>query len=225
MLIITIREERLDSSVRNSRGFFMTEKEDFMINFEDRFTEFLKEQKRTTDKRRLEMLNRDMTATKLLIKNILLPVLGTLQGVELEYRIKNSAGVSLFIDVFYAPLRLGLECEGFAAHAETITRERFSFERSKVRTMASLGISYLPFSMDEIEKRPETCRNSLAAILDYYSHTMPKVAELSLYEREAMRYFSTLHTPFALADIQRHFKISRNKSIKIMHNLLAKQLI
>lgn len=30
-----------------------------MINFEERFTEFLKEQKRTTDKRRLEMLNRD----------------------------------------------------------------------------------------------------------------------------------------------------------------------
>ncbi|EHB64126.1 MULTISPECIES: hypothetical protein [Paenibacillus] len=196
-----------------------------MISFEDRFNLFLKEQKSTTDKRRLEMLNRDMTGTKLLIKNVVLPVLGTLQGVDLEYRIKNSAGVSLFIDVFYTPLRLGLECEGFAAHAETITRERFSFERSKIRTMAALGISYLPFSMDDIEKRPETCRNSLADILDYYSHTMPKIAELSLYEREAMRYFSTLHTPFALADVRRHFKISRNKSIKIMHSLLAKGLI
>lgn len=47
-----------------------------MISFEDRFNLFLKEQKSTTDKRRLEMLNRDMTGTKLLIKNVVLPVLG-----------------------------------------------------------------------------------------------------------------------------------------------------
>ncbi|MEK3781067.1 hypothetical protein [Paenibacillus sp. FSL R5-0810] len=114
-----------------------------MISFEDRFNLFLKEQKSTTDKRRLEMLNRDMTGTKLLIKNVVLPVLGTLQGVDLEYRIKNSAGVSLFIDVFYTPLRLGLECEGFAAHAETITRERFSFERSKIRTMAACHSAWM----------------------------------------------------------------------------------
>ncbi|GAB6930236.1 hypothetical protein JCM10914A_42190 [Paenibacillus sp. JCM 10914] len=136
----------------------------------------------------------------------------------------NSTGVSLFIDVYYAPLRLGFECEGFSAHAETITRERFSLEKSKVRSMLRFGISYVPFSKDELDKRPEACRNSLLEILDFCGHK-PLLHHLTIYERETLRYLYTLFRPFNLADVRTHLGVSRNLSIKVLKGLLTKQLI
>ncbi len=97
-----------------------------MTDFEAIYQKYLKEQKNEAEPRRLEMLERELIGTKL----------------EMEHRITNSSGVSLFIDVYHERLRLGFECEGFSAHAETITRERFTFEKSKVRTMLEARVSF-----------------------------------------------------------------------------------
>jgi len=64
----------------------------------------------------------------------------------LKYEITSSSGVKMYMDVLYVPLLTALECEGFVVHAEKITRDRFDFEKTRVRSMAVNGITYMPFS-------------------------------------------------------------------------------
>src|SRR5690606_12231753 len=81
--------------------------------FNRQFKHFLAQQKREADPKRLEMLNKDLTGTIALLRNVVFPVLGSFDNWKLEHRIVNTAGVSLYLDAYYTPLQLGLECEGF----------------------------------------------------------------------------------------------------------------
>ncbi|MBB6676392.1 hypothetical protein [Cohnella lubricantis] len=47
----------------------------------------------------------------------------------------SSSGVRIYLDAYCERLQLGLECDGFVAHGEMLTRDRFSFERMRVRSM------------------------------------------------------------------------------------------
>ncbi len=61
--------------------------------------------------------------------------------------------------------------------------------------------------MDEVEKRPEGCRNSLLEMLDHYGCQTARTQDLNLYEKEALRYLNMLHRPFSLRDIQNRDQI------------------
>lgn len=109
----------------------------------------------------MEQLQKDLTGEKKLLGTILWPVLKSFEGLTLEYELVSISGMRIFIDVFYEPLWLAFESEGFVAHAENITRDRFAFERMRIRTIASYGYKYVPFAWDEMDKRPEACRRSV----------------------------------------------------------------
>ncbi|MFC5467762.1 hypothetical protein ACFPPD_03460 [Cohnella suwonensis] len=54
-----------------------------------------------------------------------------------------------------------LEAEGFVAHVENITLARLDFGKMRVRSMGTLGILYVPFNFDEMDKKTEACRRQL----------------------------------------------------------------
>src|SRR5262245_29155759 len=101
--------------------------------FEEEFLVFWERQVKEADGQRLEMLQRDLTGTKLLLEKVLYPVLGTFDGLELEFEIVSLSGVKIYADVFYPLLGVVFEEDNFITHAEKITRERFSFERGRAR--------------------------------------------------------------------------------------------
>lgn len=126
--------------------------------FEQEFELFLKEQQRTAKGQRLELLKKDLIGEKKLLREIIWPVLKSFRGIILEYELVSASGVKIYIDIFYEPLGLAFESEGYVAHAENITRDRFSFERARVRTIAMYGYKYIPFSWDELNKKPDACQ-------------------------------------------------------------------
>ena len=73
--------------------------------FEQKFAEFLKRQVKEAEGRRLEMLKRDLTGTKILLERVLFPVFGTLDDLVLEYEMVNFSGIKIFGDVFHAKYR------------------------------------------------------------------------------------------------------------------------
>jgi len=153
------------------------------------FDALVEEQKRGATGQRLEMLNRDMTGTRKLIETSLLPALPSMDGIVLEHELISLSGVRIYIDVFYPPLFAAFECGGFAAHAENITRDRFSFERMRMRTIAAHGYRYVPFSYDELEKKPELCRRTVFELLGRYgSPPGSKLGSLTIQEREVLRF-------------------------------------
>lgn len=152
------------------------------------FESFLERQKRTASGQRLEMLNRDLTGTRKLVESVLLPTLPSLEGLELEYEIVGLSGVRIYVDAFYPPLMAAFECDGFVPHGENLTRDRFSFERMRIRTFAAYGYRYVPFSYDEMEKKPEFCRRAIYELMGRYgSCPGSRLNALPVNEREVLR--------------------------------------
>ena len=129
---------------------------------------FVEEQRASARGQRKELLERDLSGTIKLLE-YLWTVLGSFEGITLEYEFTGANGERNYIDVYYEPLGIGFECEGFVPHAETITRRRFSFEKRRIRRKARLRIVYYPFSKDELEYEPEMCCQDLREIIGIHT--------------------------------------------------------
>lgn len=194
--------------------------------FELEYERLLEEQKRNASGMRLEMLKKQGEGERRLVADILLPVLETTSGLILEYEFITLSGVKAYIDAFYEPLESGFEGEGFVVHAENITRSRFDFERQKVRSMAIQGIKYIPFTWDEMDKKSESCRRAIYELLGRYTNgSGAAYSEVSLYEREVIRYALRLGRPIRMADVCECLQTAHQFSRAVLRKMVNKNLL
>lgn len=194
--------------------------------FDEAFRAFYEEQKEGASARRLEMLQSDMTGEIRLLREVIWPVFGSFDGFTLEYEMESINKVKIFADVFYEPLRLVFECDGYVVHAEKITRKRFDFERMRMRTFALNGYKYIPFSWDELDRNPSDCRRTVYELLGRYSGTDDRAyRELSVHEREVIRYALRLNRPFRMADVCYCLNLAAEACRKVLRGLMDKGLI
>jgi hypothetical protein len=194
--------------------------------FEQEFAKFFEAQCRSASGVRLEQLQKDLTGEKKLLKEVLWPVLKSFEGLTMESEMVSTTGVKIYIDVLYQPLGLAFESEGFVVHAENITRDRFTFERMRVRTMAMYGYKYVPFSWDEMDKRPDACRRSVYELLGRFSSTAGiALKELTVSEREVLRYALRLNRPLRLQDACFCLQMQSEAAIYVLRKLIEKKLL
>ena len=197
-----------------------------MDGFEEEFERFLEEQKAAATGQRGEMLSRNLTGTKLLLKHLLLPVFGKSDGMVLEYEMKGPMGVSVFGDVGLPWLRLIVEEDYYITHAEKVTRDRFSFERARARSVAVNGFIYFPYSRDELEKRPEECQRSLYELLGKIgTKEGTGLMKLPVYEREVLRCAWLRRETFRLGHVSEWLLLGKETSRKIITEMQKKELI
>ncbi|WP_168123613.1 hypothetical protein [Paenibacillus sp. HB172176] len=194
------------------------------MSFEQEFNLFLEEQRAGAQGQRLEMLNRDLVGERKMFKEVLWPVFQTFEGFVMEYEVVCSTGIRVYVDAYYEPLGLAFESEGFAVHADKVTRERFSFEKRRVRNLAAKRIRYIPFAWDELDKKPDLCRSSLCEILGRYDRASNE-GDLSLAEREVLRHALLLGRPFGVCDVMEGSGRGRDVSFKVIKKLISKKWI
>ncbi|MHA6482616.1 hypothetical protein ACX1C1_12020 [Paenibacillus sp. strain BS8-2] len=193
------------------------------MSFDVHFDKFLIEQIKTASGRRLEMLKKDLVAEKKMFQEVLWPVFRTFQGFVMQYELVTFTGVTIFIDVFYAPMGIAFESEGFVAHAENITRDRFDFEKHRVRTLANKGYLYYPFTWDELNKKPDKCRTSLLELLGTMGASGGE--QLTLYEQAVIKYATYINRPFDLRDVRVCLKRGDDVCRKVLKELQSKHYI
>ncbi|BBI33205.1 hypothetical protein [Cohnella abietis] len=194
--------------------------------YKSEYAELLEEQKSSATGARLEQLNKQGEGEKKLCEEIIGPVLKTFKGIVLEKEIVTLSGVKVYIDAYYEPLRFGFEGEGFVVHAENITRSRFDFERQKIRSMVAYGIKYIPFSWDEMDKKADACRRTVYELVGRYSgHTGTSYQEVSLYEREVIRYALRLGRPIKMSDVRECLQSSNDFCHGVLKNMLVNKWI
>lgn len=193
------------------------------MDFESEFERFLEEQLRSATGRRREMLLHDLTAERKMFKEVLWPAFRTFQGFILQFELVTFTGVTIYIDVFYEPLRIAFESEGFVAHAENITRDRFDFERFRIRTMASKGYLYFPFSWDELNKKPDKCRTSLFELLGMLGGGSSE--PFTLYERALITYALRMNRPIRLMDAMLCLGKGEDTCRRVIRDLRAKHIL
>lgn len=197
-----------------------------MVIVEEIIERFVDEQRARARGQRKELLERDLSGTVKLLE-YLWTVLGSFEGITLEYEFIGANGERNYIDVYYEPLGIGFECEGFVPHAETITRRRFSYERRRVRRKARLRIVYYPFSKDELDLEPEMCRQDLREIIGIHTSVAGSRAmeQLTVYEREVLRYGLRLMRPLKLEDVKYGLGCTHEFARKIVRGLVDKKLL
>jgi len=196
------------------------------MNFEQSWAAFLERERKTASGRRLERLMADLSGEKKMFETVLWPVFRSFDGFSLEYEIKSTSGVSIFVDALYHPLRLAFESEGFVPHAENITRDRFAFERMRIRTLALYGYKYIPFSWDELDRKAEFCQRYLYEFLGRYTGSDdPSLRELTVYEREVLRYALRVNRPIQMRDVQFCLGVKKDAGRHVLKQLMAKRII
>ncbi|WP_127582761.1 hypothetical protein [Paenibacillus koleovorans] len=194
--------------------------------FEQQWNLFLERQQRDAAGARLERLQRDLTGEKKLVATLFWPVLKSLDELTLEYSISSQTGVTIYGDVYFRRLNAIVETEGFVSHAEQVTRDRFTFERMRVRSFVMQGYLYLPFSWDELDKKPDACRRVLYELLGRSSlGRAPGEVDLSAGERELV-YWMRLHgKELSLAEACMRLGRTAKPTRHVLRKLLGKQLI
>lgn len=196
------------------------------MDLEEIIERFVEEQRASARGQRKELLERDLSGTIKLLE-YLWTVLGSFEGITLEYEFIGANGERNYIDIYYEPLGIGFECEGFVSHAETITRRRFSYEKRRVRRKARLQIVYYPFSRDELDYEPEMCRQELREIIGIHTSVAGSRAMelLSVYEREVLRYGLRLMRPLKLEDVKYCLGCKYARARKVIDQLESKNML
>ncbi|MDB4866594.1 MAG: hypothetical protein JWR03_927 [Cohnella sp.] len=175
---------------------------------------------------RREMLDRDLTGTKKLLGEVLWPVFGSFDAMELEYELISITGVKVYADVFHRMMRTVFEADGYVSHAENITRDRFSFEKTRIRTFATYGYKYVPFSWDQLDKSPEACKRSVFELLGRFGNANGSSwFELPVYEREIIRCAMVHPGPFRLNDACGWLQLGQEATRKVVRNLVTRRLL
>ncbi|WP_127582260.1 MarR family transcriptional regulator [Paenibacillus koleovorans] len=194
--------------------------------FQLAFERLLQEQRAEASGQRLEMLHRDLTGTRKLLEVAVWPALKSLQGIVLEKELVTSNGVKAYIDAFYTPLWFALEANGYVSHVETITRERYSFEQMKIRSIGGKRFVYLPFSWDELDKRPDACLRSFYEQLGQYGvNKRVEFMQLSVYEREVLRLLVSSPEAVLIQEIREVLQVCKPTCRKLLVQLHQKGLI
>ncbi|MFC5403804.1 hypothetical protein [Cohnella soli] len=137
-------------------------------------------------------------------------------------------GVKAYIDVYDTRARLAMEAEGFVVHAENITRSRFDFEKMRVRSLGALGIVYVPFTFDEMDKKPDACRRQLYELFGKFGDwTLADKGslELSLHEKELLKFSLFVARPIRVRDVQQCLGLTDRAACgKVLRAMVTKKL-
>lgn len=196
---------------------------DKMSDSEKAYERLIEQQKKSATGMRLEHLINHGEGERRLLTEIIWPVRGTYDGIVLEKEFVTLTGVKAYIDVYDERVHFGLEAEGFVPHAESITRSRFDFEKVRIRSMGALGILFIPFSFDEMNKKPDVCRRNLYELYGKFGKGSGTL--LSALEKELLRYMRILGRPIRMQDAQECLQASHDFCLKVLRGLVNKSII
>lgn len=193
--------------------------------FEKEFEALYRKQLSEASGQRRENLEGELYGTKKMLE-VVYPIIGTLDGVLLEYEMTSLSGVKIYADALLSLWRLILEEEHFITHAQNIARKRFSFERARARSVAVLGYTYYPYGRDELEMNPDECRRDISAIIQSKSSSAGNdYLQLSVWERETLRAALVAIKPIGLEYLSRWLNQSDDTCSKVARGLVSKGLL
>lgn len=197
-----------------------------MDHFELAFEKLLQEQIRDAKGMRLEMLEKDLTGTKKLCE-VLFRAFGTLDDLVLEHELVGESGTRIYCDVYHRGMHAVFEALGYVVHAERITRDRHSFEQMRIRSFMKAGMKFVPFSWDELDKKPEMCLRSVYELMGRFGDAgSNRWMQLSVYERELIRCATVHHErSFGMREIKAWLGLGKEAARKQIYSLLERGFI
>lgn len=162
-----------------------------MADFETEYLIWLNKHKAAARGERLRRLDkRHGFGEKLLLKNGLWPVLGSLDDLHPEYEFIDSEGNYYYMDNAFVrfPMPTCLEADSFSAHARDADRDTFSRGLDRQNEIVLSNWHILRFSIDKLKEDPVACQRQVERMLMvWYGEARGHLSTLSIYQREIVR--------------------------------------
>lgn len=160
------------------------------------------------------------------LKKVWWPAFGTLDGLHPEYEVQDYNDGRRYIDHAYQPggLRLALEADGFHPHVRDVGRWEHADNLLRDLHLEADGWTVLHFSYDVIMNRTRQAQQLLRQIV-WGRESQPGAAELTVEEREVIRWMKRKGESVTPKEIERCIGRSRNTARKLLAGMVNKKLL
>ncbi|MGZ7446146.1 hypothetical protein [Paenibacillus sp. TH7-28] len=160
----------------------------------------------------------------LFLKNVWWPLYGNFEYLHPEYEILDWRGRSYFGDFAYLPglLKFMIEIKGYGPHVQEMDRQKFCNELNRELYLQSLGFRVVSIAYDDIEQRPDLCRNLLQVLFNRYQ-AYPQPKERSVFaEKEVLRLALCSAGSISPKEVCQYFGINYRTAVRLLQSLSAK---
>lgn len=167
-------------------------------------------------------------AEKLLLQNVLWPVLRSFEHLHPEYEVYDWNRKSQFLDFAFLPPygKFGIECDGYQSHVKDMDRERFSYSLNRDTFLTGLGWKMIHFSFDDVQNRPDLCRMLLQHVLGpHLIRSDTPIISIPAAEKDVLRFAFQVGRWIGPKDLSDHFRINFRTARNRLRSLSDKGML
>ncbi|QSO51619.1 DNA-binding response regulator [Alicyclobacillus curvatus] len=159
------------------------------------------------------------------LKNVWWPLFHHFDYLHPEYEVRDYRGGIRYVDFAYIEpsFRIAIEIDGITTHWREITQSQF-FEHDQRQNMLIIdGWYVLRFTYDAIKEQPRVCQQTLQQLIGRWKTVSREFDELSIFERELVRFTSRSLKPVTPSDVREELQISGSYARLLLSNLTNKR--
>lgn len=195
------------------------------MNFEEAHEAFVQEHLAKRQGERRNRLERGHAhAEVLFLRNVWWPLRGNFQHLHPEFEVLDWKGYPYYANFAWLPgyIKLIIEIKGYNSHIRNMDRTKFCNELNRETFLFAMGFHIISFAYDDVERRPELCRNLLRMVLSKYLHAPDSISVPILAEKEVIRLAIQSARPLRPIEIRQHLSMDYRTTNRILSNLCAK---
>ena len=180
-------------------------------------------------KRRGERLRRlhvgYQKAERLLMEQIVYPVVGSFSDLHPEYEVRMLREASAYLDIALVRgmLKVDFEIDGYGPHERDVSRDQFAWDRRRDAMLRAEGWIVLRFAYDDVLEEPESIRRIVRRVL---RRVELKKGEMSLQESEVIK-FAMLNKKniIKVTRLIEQMEIGRDQTRRLLKNMAAEGIL
>lgn len=163
-------------------------------------------------------------AEKLFLRNVWWPLYRNFEHLHPEYEVPDWRGRPYFGDFAFLPgrMKLLIEIKGYASHVQEMDRRKYSNELNRELFLQTLGYRIVSFAYDDVESRPDLCRNLLDSLIRRYVNIDKVIPREQMAERELIRFSLSSLRPITTKQAATLLQVSPRTASKHIQSLCAK---
>jgi hypothetical protein len=172
--------------------------------------------------RRVRLRNRQGHGTAAFVREVWLPLMGSLDELIPEYEVVDAEGLRRYLQLAFVRggLQVDLEIDGFRAYGTLGDRRTFADERRRDVSLQIGGWQVLRFSDDDVLTHPMECRELLRRWLERWGGSIRRVTEREWRQEQVIALARNRESFVTLSEVSEHLAVCDKTARTIMRELL-----
>ncbi|WP_135555554.1 DNA-binding response regulator [Paenibacillus cymbidii] len=198
------------------------------MSFEEAYEAFIRHHRESSDGERRRRLREGLGfLEKLFLQRVWWLAIGNFQHLHPEYEVQDFADGVRYLDFAYlrAPYKIKFALDGFGPHLRDVDRWKFGDGLMRQNHLILDGWQVYRFSSDDIEHKPRRCQQFLLHVMGRCYGDAAAQAELSLKEKEVLRYIAMAMRPITPKLQAEHLGVHAENARQSLQGLCHKRLL